>query len=79
MKYEIEVERHFPWYIVAIGWYFLGGWLLQLLWNAIIPELFGLPILGYWQSVGLILVVGLLRGASSYLGKYKIKVEGLND
>jgi len=75
VKYKIEIERNVSWYISTIGGFFLFGWLLQLVWNAFIPELLGLPVLGYWQSVGLILVVRLLRNSGTYLGKYKVKVE----
>lgn len=75
MKYKIEIERNFSWYVINIGGFFLFGWLLQLVWNAFIPELFGLPALGYWQSVGLMFIVDLLKRGGSYLGRYKVKVE----
>ncbi len=46
-------------FIVAI---FLLGWIVQLLWNALIPDLFHGPMLGYWQAVGLLLLSRILVG-----------------
>jgi membrane protein implicated in regulation of membrane protease activity len=40
------------------------GAVVMLLWNALIPDLFGGPMLGYWQAVGLLFLSHiLLRGA----------------
>lgn len=38
----------------------LFGLLVQLLWNAMIPNLFGLSRIAYWQSVGLIVLGKLI-------------------
>jgi len=36
---------------------------VMLLWNALIPEIFGGPVLGFWQAAGLLLLSHiLLRG-----------------
>lgn len=32
----------------------------MLLWNALMPVVFGLPTIGFWQSMGLLLFVRLL-------------------
>ena len=32
------------------------GAVLMLLWNALLPALFGLPVLGFWQAVGLVVL-----------------------
>jgi hypothetical protein len=34
--------------------------ILMLIWNAVIPGMFGLPTLGYWSAMGLYLVCSLL-------------------
>lgn len=43
--------------LVAIGFIglvvFLLGWPLMLLWNWLMPILFGLPLITFWQAVGL--------------------------
>jgi hypothetical protein len=36
------------------------GWLLMLLWNWLMPQIFGLPLITYWQGWGLILLSHLL-------------------
>jgi hypothetical protein len=36
------------------------GFIVMELWNAMIPELFHGPVLGYWQAVGLLLLSRLL-------------------
>jgi len=36
------------------------GLLLMLLWNWLMPEIFGLPVINYWQGWGLILLSHLL-------------------
>jgi hypothetical protein len=40
----------------------LVGLVVMLLWNALVPELFRAPALGYWQAVGLLLLSRLLFG-----------------
>ena len=34
--------------------------ILMLLWNAVIPGMFGLPTLGYWSAMGLYAVCNIL-------------------
>jgi hypothetical protein len=36
----------------------------MLLWNALMPELFGLPVLNYWQAVGILLLARILFGGA---------------
>lgn len=38
------------------------GFLLKLLWNATIVELFGLPAITYWQAIGLFILAKFLFG-----------------
>jgi hypothetical protein len=38
------------------------GWIVALLWNHILPDLLGVKAIGYWQSVGLILMTRILVG-----------------
>ncbi|MBU0954154.1 MAG: TMEM208 family protein [Spirochaetes bacterium] len=39
---------------------FAFGWLVMLLWNWLMPELFGLKKIGYWQAWGLFLLCSIL-------------------
>ena len=33
-------------------------------WNAIMPDIFGLPTIGFWQSLGLMFIANVLRSYS---------------
>ena len=46
--------------ILGIGAMFLFVWLVMLLWNALIPELFNGPDLSYWQTAGLFILSKIL-------------------
>jgi len=38
----------------------LMGLPLQLLWNWLMPRIFGLPTIGFWEAVGLTVMSGVL-------------------
>ncbi|MBC2838427.1 hypothetical protein [Robiginitalea sp. SC105] len=48
--------------LFGIGVFFLVGYLLMYLWNWLMPELFGLPAVTYWQAFGILLLAKLLFG-----------------
>lgn len=39
---------------------FLFGWFVMLLWNWLMPVIFGLTTIGYWQAWGLLMLGGFL-------------------
>jgi hypothetical protein len=41
---------------------FLGGKVVQLLWNWLLPPLFGFPMVSFWQALGLLLLSRILFG-----------------
>ena len=41
---------------------YLGGLLVMWLWNAMLPPLFGLPVVTFWQAVGLLALSRILFG-----------------
>ena len=41
----------------------LLGWVVMLLWNAILPEILGVKMLNYWQAVGLLVLCRILFGS----------------
>jgi hypothetical protein len=43
----------------------LMGLPLMLLWNALVPEIFGLKQIGFWQAVGLNFLSSILFKSSS--------------
>lgn len=42
----------------------VGGALVMLLWNHLLPQLFGWPKLTYWQALGLLTLCRILFGGS---------------
>jgi hypothetical protein len=46
--------------ILGIGFVALFGWVLMLLWNWLMPEIFGLKQLNYWQSWGVLILCCIL-------------------
>jgi hypothetical protein len=51
--------------IVLLGFalfIFVGGEVVKLLWNSLAPPLFGLPVLGFWQALGLLALCRILFG-----------------
>lgn len=48
--------------ILAVIFAFLFGYFVMLLWNWIMPILFGLPEITYWMGFGIILLARLIFG-----------------
>ena len=46
--------------LLAIGLAFLFGWVVMLLWNWLMPEIFGLKRVTYWQAWGLLILCCIL-------------------
>lgn len=40
----------------------LGGFVVQLLWNGLLPPLFGWPAVTFWQALGLLVLSRILFG-----------------
>lgn len=53
--------------VVALG---VAGFAVMMLWNGLVPSLFGGPTLGFWQAVGVLvlsrILVGGLRGGGHH-------------
>jgi hypothetical protein len=41
---------------------FLGGEVVKLLWNALLPPLFGVSVVTFWQALGLLVLCRILFG-----------------
>ncbi|PCJ92794.1 MAG: hypothetical protein COA50_14765 [Flavobacteriaceae bacterium] len=56
---------------------FLCGYVVMRLWNWLMPDLFGLAIISYWQAVGILILAKIFFGmgncSSGGSGKYKKK------
>jgi hypothetical protein len=48
--------------VLAVVFAFLFGYFVMLLWNWIMPALFGLPEINYWMGFGIILLGRLIFG-----------------
>jgi hypothetical protein len=56
-------------FLIAVGVALLIGGPLWLLWNWLMPTIFGLPYITFWQAVGLNMLSAIL------LGKINVKKE----
>lgn len=52
------------------------GSAVQHLWNLLLPELLGLPAVGYWQALGLMLLCWLLFGGMRGFGMHSSEGRG---
>jgi hypothetical protein len=57
--------------IAIVGLAVLFGFVIMWLWNWLMPELFGLTTLTYWQAVGLFILFKILLGGCGGSGKSK--------
>lgn len=57
-------------FLVAIGFIAIFTYPTMWIWNALVPNLFGLPELTFWQTFGLMVLIRLLIPTST-----KIKSE----
>ena len=48
--------------IAAAGFAFIFGYFVMLLWNWLMPELFGLITITFWQAAGIVLLARLIFG-----------------
>jgi len=72
--------------IAITGLAILFGFVVMSLWNWLMPEIFGLPELNYWQSVGLFILLKILLGGcgggskkSSEHSNHKCKTNSKSD
>jgi hypothetical protein len=62
-KHHRHSPLHILRFVVAAAFFvLLFGFVVMLLWNALLPSLFGLHTVTYWQSVGMLLLARLLVG-----------------
>ena len=55
--------------IAVVGLAILFGFIIMSLWNWLMPELFGLTTLTYWQAVGIFILLKILLGGFGGGGK----------
>jgi hypothetical protein len=71
---------HIPLMILGgIGIAFLMCLALMYLWNWLMPELFHLPTITFWQALGLFILSRFLFGGMKYHGKSHMKRDKCDD
>ncbi|GAB1855789.1 hypothetical protein MHTCC0001_06230 [Flavobacteriaceae bacterium MHTCC 0001] len=55
--------------IFITGLVILFGYVVMWLWNWLMPEIFGLPVLNYWKAVGLFILLKILVGGCGFNDK----------
>lgn len=48
--------------VIGVAAITLGGWVVTGLWNWLIPSVFGLHTIGFWQALGLLVLARILFG-----------------
>ena len=61
--YKYNRRRKFGFFIMAIVFAVAIGFVIMLLWNWLMPALFGLSTITYWQAVGLLILSKILFGS----------------
>lgn len=49
--------------IAFVAFVTLGGWVVSWLWNALLTPLFGLPMVTFWQALGILALSRILFGS----------------
>ena len=49
--------------IAAAAFALVFGWLVMLLWNWLMPVIFGLGLISYWQAFGIVVLAKLIFGS----------------
>jgi len=49
--------------VIIPAFVFLGGWVVQHLWNWLLPALFGWRMVTFWQALGLLALCRILFGS----------------
>lgn len=78
MKNEVFNHRHFSipkiigmvifGLVMAVIFGFVFGYFVQLLWNWLMPSIFGLKTITFWQAFGLVVLAKLLFGHHGHPG-----------
>lgn len=76
--YETEMKRYvskgfkvFFMLIIFLVLVFLMGYVVMWLWNWLMPTIFGLTTIGYWQAIGLLALSKILFGLGNHSSKGK--------
>lgn len=57
--------------VLVAAMLFFRAWLIQICWNYVMPYIFGLPVLTYWQAFAVGVLSSLIIGRTSQSYKEK--------
>lgn len=63
--------------IAATAVIFVFGFFVMWLWNWLMPDIFGLPAITYWQAWGLLLLGHLLFGGAGHESRHEHRHSGV--
>lgn len=81
---DCKGRNHWQWGFKMVGWVIVGaitaaalafvfGYFIMLLWNWLMPELFGLTTITFWQAFGITLLARLIFGGLGHKGHSNCK------
>lgn len=65
----VRVLMILPLVVLALA---LFGFVVMALWNWLMPALFGLKVIGYWQALGLVILCRILFGGRGSMGRHRL-------
>ena len=64
-RVEDSVQKGFKIFffiVLGVAIAFLVGYILMQLWNWLMPDLFDVPTIGYWQAIGILILAKIIFG-----------------
>lgn len=62
IHYVTKAFKVFAMVVLGILLFLLANYVLMRLWNWLMPELFGLPTIGYWKALGILVLAKIIFG-----------------
>lgn len=62
IHYVTKAFKVFAMIVIGILLFLLANYVLMRLWNWLMPELFDLPIIDYWQALGVLILAKIIFG-----------------
>ena len=66
MDHNLRRNKKGLFVLFMIAMVFAAGAAVMLLWNALIPDIFGVNSITYWQALGLLILARLLTGGFQF-------------
>lgn len=48
---------------LVLGVYAFFTWLFMIVWNAVLPDVFGWKVINFWQAAGIVFILGFIGKA----------------